>query len=129
MTDSYTAIANRIIDQSKKYKDTPFYYNRDNKKVEIEISEHAQNRFKERFVKLFCEELKVFKKRVDLELNALIWTFNHASRSKKLNSTLKDRIKRHGQNTMFFIYGPFRLVVQNKILVTVEIRGENKDLN
>lgn len=125
---SYQKCGQQIVDGSKREEMGPAYYlNRDMKKVEILITPHSVERFKQRFRKLFVEEIGMKVETVDK--NTLIWCFNRANRKTNLGPKLTQRKKSHGQDSIYFVYGPFRFIVQNKVLVTVEIKGQHKDLN
>ena len=52
--------------------------------------------------------------------------FKTANKVINLNRKEKNRLKRHGQDTMFFRTNGFTFVVQNAQVVTVEISDKNK---
>jgi len=94
----------------------PFYFNRHGKPVLVRISYHGRVRFVERFKAIFP------KKMLPLNPDSVIaGLFNRATRLKKFNKHEKDRLSRHGADTLFFRNDVFTFVVQDRTIVTVEV--------
>lgn len=94
----------------------PTYINKKNKEIEVKISYHAYKRFRERFTKLFPDK-NYTNEEISIEL---IKYFNKAKNIHKCKHLLK-RSKKHGENTLYFENEPFRFVVENQTIITVEV--------
>jgi len=97
------------------------YINKKNKEVELQITRHAYAQFAQRFPLIFEHEVE--NKNV---LEVFEYMFKAAQRVKNLNWREKMRIKKYGQDTMFFRTSGLTFVVKNATIVTVEISDKDK---
>ena len=98
------------------------YINKKGKEVKLLATHHSYNRFMNRYNTLFPEK-KIEPKQVVDCFNKF---FSHAQRVKNINKQEKSRVKRYGQDTMFFRTNGFTFIVENAKIVTVEISDKNK---
>lgn len=92
-----------------------YYINGKGNKVTVEIKRHAVLAYRDRYNKLFEDNITA----KDAEAK-LIMSFPHATRISRHNDNEKKRIKRHG-HTLYFRDGNFTYVVHNAVMMTVEI--------
>ena len=99
------------------------YINRKGKRVDLTITGHARLRFVERYNKIFPEAPILDYATAETTIEN--WWKNAVL---KINKTkqLKERIKKYGDDSMYFISTYFVFVVQNKQIVTIEIGARNK---
>jgi hypothetical protein len=93
----------------------PSYKNKKGKIITLGITDHAMWRFSSRWARLFPNGKKTNM------LEEFCKRFHQAD--KVINLTAKDkvRLKRYGNDTIFFRSGLFTFVVWNAMIVTVEI--------
>jgi len=93
------------------------YVNKKDKVITLTATRHAYSQFVDRYKLAFA------KKDLDnTEVPALFEKFfSESKRVTKLNRKEKTRLKRYGDDTMFFRTSYFTFVVQNKQIVTVEL--------
>jgi len=96
--------------------DAPSYRNRHGDLVEVKVSRHAVDRFLERWRRIFPGT--PIDEQVSDVLSA--W-FNAAVRIKPESQKYRNRIRRHGRDTLYFRLAPFVFVVQDTVLITVEL--------
>ncbi len=92
------------------------YVNKKGKSIGIQISPHARKRFSERWKAAFPDE----SMNVPVDEEIAKW-FCRAARVTNLTKTEKQRLKRHGHDTLFFRSSHFTFVVQDGVLKTVEL--------
>lgn len=97
------------------------YTNKKNKIVKLSVSRHAYNQFIVRYKKAYPDSILLDKNVAD----TLEKIFNKTNQVKNLNRKEKIRLKRHGEDTMFFRTNYFTFVVQNAEIVTVELSDKN----
>ena len=99
----------------------PYYINKKGGKVELSITFHAINRFAKRWNRLHPEQL--MPGNVDEEITKL---FSYSNRLKNLSQKEKNRLRRYGNDTLFFRHNDFTFIVQNMAIVTVEVSSKGK---
>ena len=97
----------------------PHYTNKKGKTVRLYITDHAMERFTERY-------RLVRGAPVDSPLETLIEYFNASVRINPTDRVTLQRLKRHGTDSMFFRHNEFTFVVHNGCIVTVEISAKGK---
>jgi len=97
------------------------YANKKGKIVELHVTRHAYDKFIERYSLAFPNSDLPTRFVSDKFENI----FNTTTKVKNLNRKEKIRLKRHGDDTMFFRTNMFTFVVKNKQVVTVELSGKN----
>jgi hypothetical protein len=116
--------------KSKTYDVIPVYKNFKEETKDIEITNHALNRFVNR-LKLVCkEDLSDMTPQKFEELLCLM--INSSSRERLHNkAVLKSRREKYdnGNATVYISYGCFRFVICRGKLVTTELKGYYHDLN
>lgn len=106
---------------SKQPKTQLSYLNKRRKRVQVRLTSHARRRFAQRW------QLLNPKQSLADDLDAQIaLCFNRASRVSKKTNKILQRLKRHGQDTLFFRDGNLTFVVVDACLVTVEISQKDK---
>jgi len=97
------------------------YTNKRGKIVNLTVSRHAYSQFIERYKKAYTDSILLNKDVVDIFEKI----FNKTNKVKNLNRREKIRLKRYGEDTMFFRTNYFTFVVQNAEIVTVELSDKN----
>ncbi len=99
------------------------YINKKGKTVELTLTKHSYFQFIKRY-------RIAFPKRPLLTSNSYYKTlevfFNDAEKVKKISKKENIRLKKYGNDTMFFRTNFFTFIVQNKQIVTIEL--SNKDM-
>jgi len=98
------------------------YSNKKGKTVNLQATRHAYAKFIERYSIAFPNSPLLMK---DVS-NQFENIFKTTNKVKNLNRKEKTRLKRHGDDTMFFRTSVFTFVVKNKQIVTVELSDKNK---
>ena len=98
----------------------PSYISKHGKKVELHITHHARCRFHVRW-KLLFPERSLDRAGIDAEISQC---FTTASRVKNFSRHERDRMKKHGKDTLYFRTSGFTFVVQASTLVTIEISDD-----
>ena len=98
------------------------YENKKGKIIPVTVKRHAYAQFYERY-KLVLPKKDLQNAQVPAELERL---FSLSIKVKNLSRKEKTRLKRYGDDTMFFRTNFFTFIVQNKCIVTVEISDTNK---
>jgi hypothetical protein len=103
----------------------PFYQSKKGRKIELEITKHARYRFRHRWSLLSGHWSY---ENIDETITAF---FNESKRITNFNNRpeLKKRLKRNGNDSLYFIDRYFTYIVQNKTIVTIEISGGSRNLN
>lgn len=96
-----------------------YYINKKGDIVQVAATDHALDRFIERYNLLFGVTLDA-----DAAIEKIKHLFKHADRLTKLGKHSKQRLERYGGDTMFFRKNEFTFVIQNARLVTVEISAK-----
>jgi hypothetical protein len=94
----------------------PFYVNKKNQRIELEVSFHARQRFVQRWRKLYGETLSFAQ--VDAYIAQY---FPSAIRITNFSQHERNRLRRYGKDTLFFRTSGLTFVVQNSTIITVEI--------
>lgn len=94
----------------------PSYVNRKGQQVRLVITHHARQRFRERWTVAFPG--KPLRGAVDGHVAE--W-FGKAQRAEPLSRRDHTRLRRHGDDTLFFRAPPFTFVVQSGAILTVEL--------
>ena len=97
------------------------YTNKRGKKVELEITRHAYSKFIERYLIAYPKS-KLLTEEVGDRFNHI---FKNTSKVKNLSRQEKTRLKRHGDDTMFFRTNKFTFIVKNAKVITVELSDVN----
>lgn len=98
-----------------------YYKNKKDNVVQVAATEHALDRFIERYSLLFGVTLDA-----EAAIEKIKHLFKHADRLTKLGKHSRQRLEKYGRDTMFFRKNEFTFVVQNTRLVTVEISAKNR---
>jgi len=98
------------------------YINKRGKEVTLQVTRHAYKKFIERYSIIFPKDVLS----VNNISNTFKRVFSSTSKVKNLNQKEKIRLKRHGEDTMFFRTSGFTFVIANAKIVTVEISDKNK---
>jgi len=98
------------------------YVNKKGKIIPITVKRHAYAQFFERY-KLVLPKKDLQNAQVPAEFERL---FSISKKVINLNRKEKTRLKRYGDDTMFFRTNFFTFVVQNRCVVTVEISNQDK---
>ena len=98
--------------------ENPCYINKKGNVIKLQITKHAYLRFKERWELIYQRKCDI-----NIELPKL---FNKCNRLQNLSCKDKQRLKKHGKDTLFFRTSNFTFVVQDGTIVTVEISDKNK---
>lgn len=94
-----------------------FYINKKGKKIELTLTDHAKRRFKQRYKKLYPDKnLDSIKDKIEKIFSKSTLITNISKRPK-----LATRLKRYGEDTLYFKTSQFAFVVQNSKIVTIEI--------
>ncbi len=102
----------------------PYYINRKNNCIQLQITYHALKRFCERWVCLYNTPVP------ENACEFITQKFLKSSRVININKFERKRLKRYGKDTIFFRNSDFTFVVYNKAIVTIEIsRKEKRQLN
>lgn len=96
-----------------------YYKNKKGNIVSVRVTDHAIERFIERYNLLFGTALDM-----DAAIGKIEHLFKHSNRLTKLGKHSQQRLERYGKDTMFFRKNEFTFVVQNSTLVTVEISAK-----
>jgi len=97
------------------------YINKKNKEVELTVTRHAYVQFVHRYPLIFKK--KIENQNVIEEFEKIFMT---ASRVKNLKRKEQDRLKKYGQDSMYFRTHGFTFIVQNALIITVEISDKGK---
>ena len=97
-----------------------YYQNKKGNPVSVGVTDHAIARFIERYNLLFGTALDV-----DAAIEKIAHLFKHANRLTKLGKHYRQRLERHGRDTLFFRKNEFTFVIQDAHLVSVEISAKN----
>jgi len=97
------------------------YVNKRGKEVNLQATRHAYAKFVERSSIAFPNDNLLANDVAD----KFERIFSTTSKVKNLNRKEKTRLKRHGDDTMFFRTNVFTFVVQNAQIVTVELSDKN----
>jgi len=98
-----------------------YYVNKKRKKVEVFLTNHAIEAFRDRWKKVYPEDhLEESNLRAKL-----VSRFKSSHRVKNLSKQEKERIRKHGP-TLFFRQNSFTFVVADCRIVTVEISDKYK---
>ena len=93
------------------------YTNKRGKEVQLSVTRHAYTRFIERY-KIAFPDSKMINEEVP---NIFEKIFSRCTKVTKLNRRERTRLKRHGDDTMFFRTSGLTFVIQNAQIVTVEL--------
>ncbi len=96
-------------------------YQQKRKKVNLQATRHAYTKFVERFSIAFPNE----KLSVENISDRFEKIFSSTSKVKNLSRQEKTRLKRHGEDTIFFRTMGLTFIVQNAKIVTVELSNKN----
>jgi len=99
----------------------PTYINNKGNTVSVTITPHAKLRFGQRWQHVYPNI--VLPKDND---EILAKWFNKAKRIEPKSDKYKERLKRHGKDSLYFSASPFCFVVQSAQIVTVELDGKDK---
>lgn len=102
--------------------DVPFYTSKKGKRVEVKVTFHALVKFQKRWKILTGENVQ----NNIIANNLIITKFNKAVRQTNLSKKAKSRLKKHGQDTMYFKTEGITFVVQGATIVTIEISEQRK---
>lgn len=97
------------------------YENRKGKTIQLRVSRHAYSQFIKRY-KIAYPDDSIQNKDIQDMLERVFKTTNKV---KKLNRREQTRLKRYGEDTMFFRTNFFTFIIQNKEVVTVELSDKN----
>jgi hypothetical protein len=97
------------------------YENKKGKIILVTVKRHAYAQFFERY-KLALPKKDLQNAQVPAELERL---FSQAKKVTNLSRKEKTRLRRYGDDTMFFRTNIFTFIVQNKCIVTVELSDAN----
>ena len=97
------------------------YVNKRGKTVNLVVSNHAYKRFIERYPRIFGDRLSLVNLKTTFNM-----FFQQTKRVQKLNHKEQYRIKKNGNDSMFFRTNDFTFVVKNATVVTVEISAKGK---
>jgi len=107
----------------------PYYTNKKGKQVTLYVTRHAQTRFLQRMRQLERNGL-IENGTVNCHaVEAIAKIFIGLKPDQNINATTKKRRKKHGTDTLYFKSKWFTFIVQNATIVTIEIRGEHRNLN
>jgi len=98
------------------------YTNKRNKIVNLQVTRHAYVKFIERY-KIAFPDSPLLMKDVSNQFRQI---FGTTSKVKNLNRQERTRLKRHGDDTMFFRTSVFTFVIKNATIVTVELSDKDK---
>jgi hypothetical protein len=98
------------------------YKNKKDKVILVTAKRHAYAQFFERY-RLALPKKDLQNAQVPAEFERL---FSISKKVTKLSRKEKTRLRRYGDDTMFFRTDFFTFVVQNKCIVTVEISDKDK---
>jgi hypothetical protein len=98
------------------------YENKKGKIIPVTVKRHAYAQFFERY-RLVLPKKNLQNAEVPAEFARL---FSRSKKVTKLSRKEKTRLKRYGDDTMFFRTDFFTFIVQNKCVVTVEISDTDK---
>lgn len=96
-----------------------FYINGKGAKVTVVASQHAKERFKQRYERLHNQFLTLAE--ADEMIQRL---FNLAKRDEAQSKRLMSRAKKHKSTSLYFVHNDFRFVVSGNTIVTVEIASK-----
>jgi hypothetical protein len=94
----------------------PFYVNKKNQRIELNITYHARQRFVERWRRLYGQTVTF--EQVD---QYIARHFPSATRITNFSIHERNRMRRYGKDTLFFRTAGLTFVVQNGAIITVEI--------
>lgn len=95
------------------------YTNKKGKPVEVVITEHARNRFHQRYQRM--HDVRISRETSD---SLLLDTFKKAVREETTSKKLSCRNKRHQGTSIYFKGDGFRFVVSGTAVVTVEVAAK-----
>lgn len=98
------------------------YTNKRGKKVKVSISRHAFAQFVKRYKIVFPDSILSNNETISI----IAKMFSSTNLVKNLSRKERTRLKRHGDNTMFFRTSIFTFVVENAKIVTIELSDKNK---
>ena len=98
------------------------YINKRNKQVQLTVNRHAYSQFATRYRIYYPDSILLEKDIAD----TFEKIFSRTQKITKLNRKERIRLKRHGDDTMFFRTNGLTFVVQNATIVTVELSDKNK---
>jgi hypothetical protein len=93
------------------------YTNKRNKQVQLTVTRHAYSQFATRYRIYYKDSVLLDKDITDMFEKV----FSRAQKVTKLSRKEKIRLKRHGEDTMFFRTNGFTFVIQNAQIMTVEL--------
>ena len=98
-----------------------FYNNKKEKQINLTVRRHALSRFVERYQIVYGKKLNPQE-----IISVFIKTFQQTDRVQKLKRGDKRRLKRYGEDNLFFRGTNFTFIVQNAEIITVEISRKDK---
>lgn len=98
------------------------YINKYGQHIKLTISEHARQRFVQRWPRIFPDK-PISKDNVD---DKIVKWFSCASRVIKLSYQERKRLIKYGKDVLFFRANAFTFVVQNATIVTIEISDKGQ---
>jgi hypothetical protein len=111
-------------EKGREKSDRPYYINKKGIKIDVKISFHSSAQFQKRYETITGKVL------TDDLLWVMTQEFNAAYLVTNLDKHYRKRLRRYGEDTLFFKKDSFVFVVQNAVIKTVEIAENSKrDLN
>jgi len=92
------------------------YINSRGEHIEVVVTQHARNRFSQRWLYVF--PTKPLPESWDDTI--ALW-FAKAQRLNVISPKYRTRLRRHGKDTLYYLASPFVFVIQSTILRTVEL--------
>lgn len=96
----------------------PFYMSKKGKKVVLRISTHAVTQLEKRWWALF------HTRGPEDPHQWIADRFNASDRVENLSTVERSRLKKHGNDTLYFRGNDFTFVVQDRTIVTIEISNK-----
>lgn len=98
------------------------HINKNNDGIFINISNHARERFQQRYFLLYNKKFKTIE-----EIDSCIYNMFMLSKKESNKKLIKRRNDNKATDTLYYRFNEFRFVIQNQTLVTIEIA--NKKIN